>query len=201
MMDAWPKNCRWGIHSTDKLVLLVEVDGCASSFLFSCGFLKAMNKASRILRFCQLCCPVIIFHVNECRGNSSRCLSGSETLVVSECSSIGTLKCVSPTYLAPQPHLPSYATWDLRMLLSFRLKKDFIFLVSQITMEIQLFRVKLVSLFINVKLGFSFLSQNGILTVIRLISSNTCRLVGIIGSSSCERSWNDLIVSSTKYLG
>ena len=76
--------------------------------------------------------------------------------------------------------------------LSFKLKRDLIFLVSQITSKIQLFRVKPFSLFINLELAFSFLSQNGILIVIRLLSSN--KLVGIIGSSSCKRYWKDLIV-------
>ena len=51
------------------------------------------------------------------------------------------------------------------------------------------------------KCGTCFLIsfENSILIVIRLLSSN--RLVGIIGSSSCKRSWKDLIVLSTKYIG
>ena len=57
-----------------------------------------------------------------------------------------------------------------------QIEKGQFFLVSQITSKIQLFRVKPFSLFTNLELAFSFLSQNGILIVIRLLSSNSNNL-------------------------
>ena len=79
---------------------------------------------------------------------------------------------------------------------ALQIERDF---VSQIILKIQLFQVKLFSLFINVELAFLFLSQYGSLIVIRCLSSK--RLGGIIGSSSCTWSWKDFIVLLTKFLG
>ena len=145
------KSLLWGTDELDE----------PAAFRLTLGFLKQWTTPP------ELCCPVIIFHVNECRGNSSQDVS----------------QVLRPWWCQNVPQSEHWNSFVFRLhtlhhshncrrkprgickrFLSLRLKRDLIFLVSQITTKIKLCRVKLFSLFINV--------ENGILIVIRLLSSN-----------------------------
>ena len=117
-----------------------NMSDCNCSFNFGLNF--AMWRFSRIFRlpWC-LGADDIIFHTNLCSLWTRRCFEGSELSDGLSCSDqrICAFLFVSPMYVSPQEHIPSYMTVDLCRFLSLSGKSDRIFLVFHMIINLYLF--------------------------------------------------------------